>query len=120
MSTIQPLNLISGIDGPIPALAAVATTGAGNAYVLSRPRAINSMQVSFTGGSPTVKVYLEGSIDGTNWVTLATFDTGAGDASGAIKTSSSIVVNQVRANVATLSGGTSPTVTATILPSAFQ
>lgn len=116
----QPLNLISGIDAPLQSLAAATATGAGTAMQLSRPRYNFSMQVSFTGGSPTVKVVMEGSIDGVNWFALATFDTGASGVSGGIVGASSLVVLQVRANLVTLSGGTNPTVTATILPGVQQ
>jgi hypothetical protein len=73
----------------------------------------SAMQVSFTGGSPTVVVNLKGSIDGTNYFTLATFNT-SGNASGDIVTSSTPVA-YLRADLATLSGGSSPTVTATLL-----
>lgn len=111
------LNPISRIDPPAVSLSAVAVTGAGSVQALSRPCKNVSMQVSFTGGSPTVKVNLQGSIDGSNWFTLVSFDTGSSNVSGDVVGAATITVLYLRANVATLSGGTSPTVTATVLGS---
>jgi hypothetical protein len=114
------LSLISGIDPGFTSLAAATATGVGNDAAFSRPRDRISMQVSFTGGSPTVKVQLEGTINGTNWFILATFDTGASGANGDIVTSSTHVVLKARANLVTLSGGSSPTVTAVIVGGVYS
>lgn len=114
------LNPISGIDGPQKSLNAANATGAGSVVSFSRPRRNFSMQVSFTGGSPTVKVNLQGTIDGSNWFTITSFDTGAGGANNGIVSAVDVVVLAARANLETLSGGTGPTVTATILPTPYQ
>lgn len=108
---------ISRIDNRFISLSAVAATGDGNAFQFSKPVHWVSMQVSFTGGSPTVKCNLQGTIDGVNWFTMATFDTGAGSANGGIVSSVNHTVIGVRANLETLSGGTDPTVTAACVAS---
>ena len=74
------------------------------------------MQVGYLGSPTAVKVNLEGSLDGVNWTTLAVFDTGAGATNFAIASSTSTMVLYARANLVTLTGGTTPTVKATILP----
>lgn len=117
---VERLNTISGFDSPFISFAAKASTGDGDAFMWTRPRSRVSMQVTFTGGAPTVKVYLQGTIDGTNWFTLATFDTGASNASGDIVTSSTHVVMGIRARLETLSGGTAPTVTAVVAGSVLS
>lgn len=107
---IPGINAV-GVEQSFPSiLAGVASTG--RPSNLLRPRSRVSMQVSFTTGGATVKVQLQGTIDGVNWMNLATFDTGAGSASGDIVTSSSHVVGAVRALAETVSAGTC---TATIL-----
>ena len=118
--TPQLLNTISGFDSPQKSLNAATATGAGTAFYSSRPRRVVSMQVSFTGSPSAVKVYLQGTIDGTNWFTIATFDTGASNANGDIVTSSAHVVVGVRANLDTLTAGTSPTVSAVIVGSVLS
>lgn len=115
MTDQPPMNMISRIDAPLISLAAATATGAGSAKSWPGPVNNVSMQVSFSGGSPTVKVTLEGTIDGTHWFTLATFDTGASGASGDIVSSATAVVMAARANLVTLTGGTAPTVSAAIV-----
>ncbi len=92
-------------------LNAVLVTGAGVAVACAGCRTFG-LQVVFTGGSPTVSLTIQGSNDGTNFFTLATFSTAGGDASGDIKFSVDKPVNWIRANLGTLSGGTNPTVSA--------
>jgi hypothetical protein len=63
------------------------------------------LQVGVTG-SPTITVVLDGSIDGTYWSPLVqTSDVGT------VWSSGDRPVKYMRARIATLSGGTSPTVT---------
>lgn len=107
-------NPISGIDRPLVSLDAAVGVIAGSQIDFSRPRRNISMQVSFTS-NPTVKVNLEGTIDGINWFILSVFDTGAGGLNGGIIYADFVYVISARANLITLSGGTSPTVTATVL-----
>lgn len=114
--TVTPvLNPISGIDPPVISLSAVTTTGAGNAVNFSQPRRNISMQVVYTSNPSPVKVTLEGTIDGVDWFTLATFDTGAASVNKDIVQSNNFSVLSARANLVTLTGGTNPTVTASIL-----
>lgn len=107
-------NPISGIDQPLVSLNAVAGVVAGSQIDFSRPRRNISMQVVFTS-DPTVKVSLEGTIDGVNWFILASFDTDTGNINKDIISADFVYVISARANLITLSGGTSPTVTATVL-----
>lgn len=95
---------ITGIDPPFKALVGATATGAGSAFLFSRPRTVVSMQVSYVTAS-AVKVVAEGSFDDVNWFTIATFDTGAGGTNGAIVTSNGPICTKVRANVQTLDGG---------------
>jgi len=108
-------NPISGIDPPFTSLNAVTTTGIGGVMIMSAPHNNVSMQVVSTGSPTAVKANLEGSIDGINFTPLAVFDTGAGATNLAIASSTSTMVLYARANLLTLTGGTTPTVTARIL-----
>lgn len=109
-------NPISRIDSPFISLAAVTVTGPGAEFGFSQPVRNISMQVVFTSNPSPVKVTLEGTIDGADWFTLATFDTGAGtpNANKDIVYGDNISVIGARANLVTLTGGTTPNVTATI------
>lgn len=78
-----------------------------------------SMQVTFTGGEPTVVVELQATLDpptisdaDATWYTIATFSTSDSDTSGEIITVTGTPVRRIACNLQTLSGGTSPTVTA--------
>lgn len=115
MTTVPAQNMISRIDMETISLAAAIATGVGLEKNYPAPVNMISMQVSFTGGAPTVKVELQGTIDRVNWFPVATFDTGASNTSGQIVTSTTHVLLAARANLITLSGGTNPTVTAHIL-----
>lgn len=74
-----------------------------------------TVQVTATGNPSSVAVFLNGSLDGTNW-----FYSGIRadlSSSGTLGVSSSSLtpkMRHVRASVVTLSGGTAPTVTAVI------
>ncbi len=76
-----------------------------------------SLQVVIGGsGSPTGTVSLQGSLDGVNFDVanaLATFTIGT-DTSGAIKYSIDKPVFAYRVVLASLAGGTKPTITATV------
>lgn len=71
-------------------------------------------QTVTTGGPSGVSVTLEGSLDGTNWVTLDTSTSTGGEIRGV----SGKPVTFLRANVGTLTGGIAPTVSVTIQPGA--
>lgn len=98
-------DIFSGRDVIYRSLDAAAVTGLGRSWLSTKPRRVVSMQVSFDGPGATVKILLEGTIDGINWGTLATFDTGAGSVSGDIVTGNTHAVLGVRANAITLSAG---------------
>lgn len=104
------------------ALAAVTATGAGTALDLGLPMPIHSMQVKHTGSPSAVVVNLEGSLDGVNFIALTAWDSSV-QANSDIVTASAFagtnlrgypVVKFIRANLATLTGGTAPTVMAVI------
>ncbi len=116
MTALAPaLNPISRIPPPFLSLNAAAAPADGDVINFPRPMKIISLQGVFTGGSPTVKIFLEGSIDGVDWMSIATFDTGGSSISGTIVTASTFSVLYARAVLDTLSGGTNPTVSAMIL-----
>lgn len=96
---------------PTPSLSAATATGPGASTLLTNPAEHNTMQVTTTGSPSLVIVDLEGSQDGTNWFRLARYDSRF---TGPLVTSDLYVVTNVRANLLQLSGGTTPTVTASI------
>jgi|SRR3990167_1580622 len=92
-------------------LSAAAGTGAGNEfgfspYWLGVLPSVFSFDILITGSPATVTVLLEGSLDGTNWFTLATVS---------LTTDSlNFIVDKpvlyLRANLTALTGGSAPTV----------
>lgn len=102
---------IFGIDPPFQALVS-AGAGAGASFQFSRPLSDVSMQIVLGVGVSAAKVHLEGTIDGTHWFKLATFDTSSQGASGDIISSSATTILAARANVESITGGT---VSATIV-----
>jgi hypothetical protein len=96
---------------PFRSLDAATSTGAGIAVDLGEVLTTHSMIAVATGSPSNRHVELQGSHDGFVWAVLATADPGdAGLATTVINTP----LRYVRANLATLAGGTSPTVTVTI------
>lgn len=97
-------------------LNAATATGLGTAIHLGVPREDHAMQVVFTGSPTAVKVLLWGSLDGTNYgsTPAATFDTADGLVSGDKIGVSESNFTHVLADLVTLTGGTTPTVTARI------
>lgn len=101
----------------LTSLDAVSAVGVGAQTEFDTPKLSISMQVSFTGSPTSVVVGLEGSVDGQNFVQLREFNTSQnsnGDIVTNVPASPSAPVIVARANLITLTGGTSPTVTATI------
>jgi hypothetical protein len=96
------------------ALSAVAAATEGTAIGDGTVYRTFGLQVTATGSPTGLVCRLEGSIDGTNYFTLATWDITAPLTSGAIVFAVDKPVTKVRANLTTLSGGTAPTVTAYI------
>jgi hypothetical protein len=69
------------------------------------------MLVNVTGSPSSVSINLEGTIDGTNWFVLAN----SGNTGQFLMGGVLFPVKGVRANLTDLSGGSSPTVTATVV-----
>lgn len=95
--------------GNVISLDAAVAVGAGVALEVEGSRSY-ALDVRSTGTPTAISVTLEGSLDGSNWETLGSAATAAG-----ITWSVDTPVKFVRANLGTLTGGTTPTVTAVIL-----
>lgn len=95
---------------PFASLNAATGTGAGTALDFGVPVSAATIQTIVTGAPATVSCTLQGSLDGINWVVLATSSSTTGDMQHAVDKP----VRWLRANLATLTGGTAPTVTAWI------
>ena len=89
-------------------LSAVTATGAGSTIDFGVPVRTATLQTVVTGSPTTVACTLQGSNDGSNWVTLATSTSTTGDAQYSVDKP----FRFLRANLGTLTGGTAPTVTA--------
>jgi len=111
--------------GPLTSLSGVSSVGAGSTCDLTEVADSHTIVVavswtSITGGSPSVSVDLEGSHDGSNWVTLVNCGvslSGAGGGSATNFASASGIVRYVRANFIQFSGSadvTGASITATI------
>lgn len=97
-------------------LNAVAATGVGNECRFGRARGLHNMQVKVTGAPTGCVVALEGSLDlGVTWGVLATWDITKSYGSGDFVSAAANLQERIRAHLTTLSGGTSPTVTAIIV-----
>jgi hypothetical protein len=102
---------------PFTSLNAATAAGPGASNDLETVSNAHTMVVSCTGStSPfTANYVLEGSHDGTAWISLVNGSFGAGATVSSISTSvGSALVRYVRANLTFISGGTAPTFTATI------
>jgi len=96
---------------PLTSLNAATATGPGAVKDLEGSFDFHTIFVHSTGGA-SWSVTLEGSHDGVNWDAMATVTY-----SGNIDTMtpvSGLLVRYVRANLISLTGGTSPTITASI------
>jgi len=101
----------SALPLPFTALNAVTATGAGASRDLEKAFATFDVLLFTTGSPTTVTVVLEGSHDGTNWYQI-------GNPAITLSTPHQLITGYVfryvRANLITLTGGSSPTVTATV------
>ncbi len=70
------------------------------------------LQASVTGGPSSLGIALQGSINGTNWITLATLSAAGTTWSNP---ESAGPVRYIRLDLYSLSGGSSPTVTASVI-----
>jgi hypothetical protein len=95
-------------------LDAVTATGASTVIQTRGSKMAFGLQVVLGGTvvATGVVVKLEGSLDGINFFTLATWDKSTPQSSGDIVFAYLKPVHHVRLNLSTLSGGTAPTVTA--------
>lgn len=94
-------------------LNAATATGDGPEFDNIAPMWAVGLQLVFTGAPSQVVVSLKGLIDGTTYDTIAVVDTAQGYVSGEmLPLTFPIPVRRVKCNLATLSGGSSPTVTA--------
>lgn len=105
----QYFDIFSGSAERFRSLDGAVATGAGASWFTQKPRKSVSMQVSYPAGPSVVKVTLEGTINGLDWVVLATFDTGAGSVEGDIVSASTHNVLGVRASLVTNTGAGSIT-----------
>jgi hypothetical protein len=99
--------------GAVPtaqSLSAVTATGAGAVFNYGQLVQGVSLQTLITGAPASLNINLEGSLDGVNFVTM----TSSTSTTGEVKSDTTHLVQYVRANLTALTGGTSPTVTATI------
>lgn len=96
-------------------LNAATSTGPGSVITFDEPKSAVSMQVVVTGSPTDADVVIEGSLDGTTFTTLTASTNYASSHNGEIASFSGKPVLAVRANLTTLIGGSSPTVTAKIL-----
>lgn len=96
---------------PFTSLTAATSTQAGTAKDLEDSVAVHTMIVTVTGSPTSVSVNLEGSHDNVNWVNLTTYTS---TSSGYVSFDSQVRVRYVRANLTAITGGSSPTITASI------
>lgn len=98
-------------SGPYESLNAATSTGAGTVIDLGVVRSTHTMQTTVTGAPSGVSVTLQGSLASTGpWLVLATSTSTTGD----VQTATGKAVRYVMADLGSLTGGTSPTVTAYI------
>lgn len=94
----------------LTSLNAVTTTGAGTSAALTVAASTHTYHVIVTGSPTSVNVDLEGSIDGVTWFVLDSSTTTTSEMRHVVNK----LVENIRANLTTLTGGTSPTVTVEI------
>lgn len=75
----------------------------------------HAIQVVVTGSPTTISVTVQGSLDGANWVNLGSAITAAG-----LTFIADSPVLYLRTVLGTLTGGTNPTVTVTVLSAGFS
>lgn len=99
---------------PTTSLNAASSTGAGASVDIGSPRRMLTMQCIVTGSPSAAVVNLEASLDNVNFTALGQWSLTGGQATGGMISVAGHVVEFARANLLTLSGGSSPTVTALI------
>jgi len=94
-------------------LDAAVATGTSPTWTLNRTPRNHTIQITITGAPTAVTVDLEGSLDGTTWVSLASHVMSAAEltAAKALFHVGNKPTRRVRINLKTLTAGSSPTVT---------
>jgi hypothetical protein len=100
------------VNGGVVSFLKLTATGTSAVCELEQICKVFTMQTVATGGA-TVSITLQGSLDGTNWTTLATSTSATGDQQYAVDKPQ----KYLRVNLGTLTGGTAPTVTAYVAAS---
>lgn len=95
-------------------LDAVTSTGVSSSWPLRMGVKEHTVQATFTGDPTAVTILLEGSLDEQTWYQLAVHNAIGDDLTNqqTMFHVTSKLVNAIRINLSTLTGGTSPTVTA--------
>lgn len=95
-------------------LNAVAATGAGTTHAVRMKPRNHTVQFTITGAPTAVTLDLEGSLDDSTWISLASHIMTAAEliATAAMFHVVDKPVRYVRLNLTTLTAGTTPTVTA--------
>jgi len=94
-------------------LAAATATGTSSTWTVNKTPRNHSVQITITGAPTAVTVDLEGSLDGSTWVSLASHVMSAAEITAAQALFHVVdkPTRRVRANLKVLTAGTSPTVT---------
>jgi hypothetical protein len=71
------MSSMTNLVGSFQSLNAASGTGVGLITGVEASQGTYGFQISFSGGTPTTTISLDGSIDGLNWVSLVT-SSGAG------------------------------------------
>jgi hypothetical protein len=92
-------------------LNAATAAGDGPVFNLEFPQLAAAVQAEITGAPAQAVINLMGLLDGSTWDTLAVLDISQGYISGEISPLTfPAPVRQVKGNIGTLAGGTSPAV----------
>jgi len=90
-------------------LDAATATGVSESIDFRSRKPINhTVQLDYTGSPTVVEIDLEGSLDGDNWISMASHTAGGTPDMFHVTDK---MVRHLRVNLTTLTGGTSPTVT---------
>jgi len=87
-------------------VSAASTSGAKKIFQLEHASEIHSIQVTFTGSITALVISIEGSLDGTNFVSLASHTLTAAEISAKLSLFHIVnkLVSYVRGNITTLTG----------------
>ena len=90
---------------------AATSTGDGPVFNLEFPQLAGAVQAEIAGAPAQVVINVMGLVDGATWDTLCVLDTSQGYVSGEISPLTfPAPIRQIKGNVGTLTGGTSPAV----------